>query len=74
MKADDRKKICKQCPHLTHVFPEKQEVTKRHENGTFDFKIVEDKSKGLLPRCEICSCFMDVKWILPLVKCPIGKW
>jgi len=74
MNAKEREEICRKCRYLTHIFPEKMELEQENEDGTKTFKIVEDKSKGLIPRCEKCGCFMDVKWKLPLVKCPIGKW
>ena len=27
-----------------------------------------------LKLCKVCKCFMPAKVLLPLVKCPEGKW
>ena len=75
MNAKEREEICRKCEHLTHIFPDKMEIEKENEDGNKTFKIVPDKSKGLLPQCEKCGCLMNLKWNMgPLVRCPIGKW
>lgn len=24
--------------------------------------------------CQECGCWMKIKWYLPFVDCPLGKW
>ena len=60
-KYKTRKAICEQCEFFENFVKEPGVV-----DPTF--------KKRLLPRCKKCKCFMDVKWGLPGVRCPIGKW
>ena len=32
------------------------------------------KDKPLLPRCNECGCFMNLKWNMDKEICPLGKW
>jgi hypothetical protein len=33
-----------------------------------------DKLTAVTKQCTICSCFMEMKTLLPHAECPEGKW
>lgn len=32
------------------------------------------KDKPLLPKCNECGCFMQIKWRFNYSSCPLNKW
>jgi hypothetical protein len=52
-------------------FKKRKKICQKCENFKMEYLFISNKK---IPRCIKCGCYLNMKWPLPFVKCPINKW
>jgi len=53
------------------LFRKRKIICEKCEKLTYALQF---KDKPLLPKCNECGCFMQIKWRFDYSSCPLNKW